>query len=84
MGAFRGEREERKDSMSYVWMVLIIVGWFVWALLAVADVYNNADDFTLRGIIDAISYSDIFISWVSVSVFVLFFASLFIWIASKI
>ena len=84
MGAFRRKREERKDSMSYVWMVLIIVGWFVWALLAVADVYNNADDFTLRGIIDAIRYSDIFISWVSVSVFVLFFASLFIWIASKI
>lgn len=70
--------------MSYVWMVLIIVGWFVWALLAVADVYNNADDFTLRGIIDSIRYSEIFISWVSVSVFVLFFTSLFIWIASKI
>lgn len=65
-------------------MVLIIVGWFVWALLAVADVYNNADDFTLRGIVDSIRDSDIFISWVSVSVFVLFLASLFIWIASKI
>lgn len=70
--------------MSYVWMVLIIVGWFVWALLAVADVYNNADDFTLRGIIDSIRYSDIFISWVSVSVFVLFFVSLFMWIAGRI
>lgn len=70
--------------MSYVWMVIIIVGWFVWALLAVADVYNNADDYTLRGIIDSIRYSEIFISWVSVSVFVLFLTSLFIWIASKI
>ena len=70
--------------MSSLWIVILIIGWFVWALLAVADVYDNADgDFSLKNILSAISVSEIFAAWVSVTVFVIFFASLFTFIIGR-
>lgn len=71
--------------MQYVWIIIVILIWLVWGVLGVRDVIEELDgQTTIEDIIEAISRSDTLISWLCLSLFVLFMASLIAFLIGRL
>lgn len=71
--------------MQYVWIIIVILIWLVWGVLGVRDVIEELDgQTTIEDIIEAISRSGTLISWLCLSLFVLFMASLIAFLIGRL
>jgi H+/Cl- antiporter ClcA len=71
--------------MQYVWIIIVILIWLVWGVLGVRDVIEELDgQTTIEDIIEAISRANTLISWLCLSLFVLFMASLIAFLIGRL